>query len=271
MYLKTVFNVVLAGIPLDKQMEINFQPSEWVKLHLSGVLETRWGGCNQMIFKVPSYSIPCMILLFFSLLCMSLEGTTAFWVWVFLLLLSVCFTFSSFRKLYSPCSERKRWMCLGSRSCHVESACITSNNSGSEKGIEVIFLWNEAVSQQISEQNPVLNIANEITVVAFSKKEWIEEHFLTLIKCQLWFLALWFFLIPFQMAQTCTGSVIQSQSISWHFTSRRCEKPNPNLLACTPVALLPPCSVALRVFHTCLSTLTALFWYSKTWNRQCFF
>lgn len=76
-------------------------------------------------------------------------------------------------------------MCLGSRSCHVESACITSNNSGSEKGIEVIFLWNEAVSQQISEQNPVLNIANEITVVAFSKKEWIEEHFLTLIKCQL--------------------------------------------------------------------------------------
>lgn len=190
---------------------------------------------------------------------------------VFLLLLSVCFTFSSFRKLYSPCSERKRWMCLGSRSCHVESACITSNNSGSEKGIEVIFLWNEAVSQQISEQNPVLNIANEITVVAFSKKEWIEEHFLTLIKCQLWFLALWFFLIPFQMAQTCTGSVIQSQSISWHFTSRRCEKPNPNLLACTPVALLPPCSVALKVFHTCLSTLTALFWYSKTWNRQCFF
>lgn len=80
-------------------------------------------------------------------------------------------------------------MCLGSRSCHVESACITSNNSGSEKGIKVIFLWNEAVSQQISEQNvmmdPILSFTNEITVVAFSKKEWIEEHFLTLIKCQL--------------------------------------------------------------------------------------
>lgn len=61
----------------------------------------------------------------------------------------------------------------------MESACITSNNSGSEKGIEVIFLWNEAVSQQISEQNVmmdlILNFTNEITVVGFSKKNGLKN------------------------------------------------------------------------------------------------
>lgn len=67
-------------------------------------------------------------------------------------------------------------MCPGSRSCHVESACITSNESGNKKGIKVTFLWNEAVSQQINQnvQNVVmdliLNFTNEIRVVAFSKK-----------------------------------------------------------------------------------------------------
>lgn len=224
MYFKTVVSVVLIGIPLDKQMEINCfnHQSEWNLiflgcLKLDEVVATRW---YLMSLPTPSIVWFCMIFLLY----MPLEGTNTFWVLGFSCLF-VSLTFSSFRKLYSPYSERRRWMCPGSRSCHVESACIASNESGNKKGIKVTFLWNEALSQQINQnvQNVVmdliLNFTNEIRVVAFSKKmDWgrlLNSDQVSFV----WFSAFWFFLISFQMAQICPGSVLQSHSISWHFTT----------------------------------------------------
>lgn len=150
MYFKTVVSVVLVGIPLDKQVEINCfnHQNEWNLIFLGclkpdEVVATRW-----YLMSLPTPPIVWFFMI--SLLCMSLEGTAPSWVLEFSCLF-VSLTFSSFRKLYSPCSERRKWMCLGSRSYPVESACITSNNSGNKKGIKVIFLWNEAVSQQINQ------------------------------------------------------------------------------------------------------------------------